>query len=223
MRTNPEMPPALSPPTDRREVFARTYVQDLNASHAYRVAFPDEDRSDQATWNGASKVMAEPAVRARIEELLRERYATIDLKTEQIVRQLVNIGFFDIRGLFNDDGTGKLPHELPEYAARALDSVKIEEHYRIERTSEIDNDTGEVKERVEPVRVVVKEYKVAPRLTALNTLAKHQGMLDERVKLTFEDGATDAMDEATLAARVAALIEAARLRRLALKDGEDLL
>ena len=107
-------------------------------------------------------------------------------------------------------------------ARRGRDRGVANETYKVEKTHDIDNDTGELKERVEPVRVKVTKVKFAPRLGALQLLAKHQGLLDEKVKLTLEDGVTDAMDEAALAARVAGILEAARMRRKTLEEGSDL-
>ena len=68
----------------------------------------------------------------------------------------------------------------------------------------------------------VTKVKLASRLGALQILVKHQGLLDERVKLAAEDWAADEIDEAALAARVAGIIEAARMRRKALQEGSDL-
>ena len=72
------------------------------------------------------------------------------------------------------------------------------------------------------MRVKVTKVKVASRISALRILAKHQGLLGEKLKLTLEDSVTDAMDEAALAARVAGILEAARMRRKTLEEGSDL-
>jgi phage terminase small subunit len=202
-------------------VFARAYVQTLNAAAAYRVAFPNAKRTELSDAQVAYQVRAEPWVASRIEELLRERYASMDLKAEQIIRALVAAAFLDAGDLFEKDGSLKPVGDMPDYVRRCIDSIDIEERYTVEKTNEIDNDTGEVKERVTPVRVVTKKVKLASRMSALQMLAKHQGLLDDRVKLTL-DGPHEEMDEAALAARVAGIIEAARVRRLAAKDGEDL-
>ena len=178
--------PVQQPAMDRREVFCRTYVQDLNATRAYRLAFPNEKREDVSTWSCAHALMQEPWVQNRIKELLRERYALIDLKTEQIIRQLVNIAFLDKGDLLADDGTFLPIGEMPEYVRRAIDSIEVEERVSLERTKVIDNDTGELKERVEPVRVKVTKVKLASRISALQMLAKHQGLLDDKVKLAVE-------------------------------------
>ena len=58
-----------------------------------------------------------------LNKLLKERYASIDLKTEQVIRQLVNIAFLDQGDMFNDDGTFKAVHEMPDYVRRAIDSI----------------------------------------------------------------------------------------------------
>jgi len=84
--------------TGQQEIFCREYVRCGVATTAYRRAYNVKDDAKPEThWEQASKLMANPKVRARVEEI-QEKLAEVK------VGELVN-GFRQIRdrGLEKDD------------------------------------------------------------------------------------------------------------------------
>jgi phage terminase small subunit len=75
----------------------------------------------------ASKLLALPEVRAAVDERRAVLCEAVGLRQEMVVREMMAIGFSDVRQLFNEDGTLRPISELPDEAARAIAGVDVED------------------------------------------------------------------------------------------------
>ena len=55
--------------TPKQEKFVQNIIQGMSQADAYRSAYPNQRMSDKTIWESASKLMANPKVKARLEEL----------------------------------------------------------------------------------------------------------------------------------------------------------
>lgn len=94
---------------------------------------------------------------------------------DRVLQELARIAFFDIRKLYNEDGSMKLPHELDDDAAAVLSGVDIS--------------TSLVAGAEEPTSVLTKKAKVFDKGAALTLAMRHLGMLTDKTEVTGKDGA----------------------------------
>jgi phage terminase small subunit len=103
-------------------------------------------------------------VSAAIAELDSKNLAVIQARAGiSLERTLVEIAkgaFFDVRNMFNADGSPKGIHELDDITAAAIEGIDVVEQY-----------AGSGDERV--FVGVIKKYKLAKRSTSLDMLMKH--------------------------------------------------
>lgn len=106
-----------------------------------------------------------------LQEATSEVAKRADVTQERILQELACLGFYDIRKLFNDDGSPKAVSELDDDTARAivgLDAVNIG-----------NSEAG--------VGQILK-LKLADKRSALVDMGKHIGMFKERIEHTGKDG-----------------------------------
>ena len=68
--------------TAKQEAFVQNIIQGMSQADAYRSAYPNQKMSDKTVWETASKLMANPKVVTRLEEL-RKELATPAIMTAQ--------------------------------------------------------------------------------------------------------------------------------------------
>lgn len=80
--------------TLKREKFIAEYLRCNNASEAYRIVFPGSRKwQESSVWEQSSRLLANPKVRSRMEEL-KERMVRKTLTTPQMIRdELAKMGF----------------------------------------------------------------------------------------------------------------------------------
>lgn len=93
------VPPAAKPRelTDLERRFCFEYVQDCNATRAYMRA--TRNTNDRSASVQATRLLANPNIRARVEEERRELQARAGVTTEDLIRRLLAIATADPREL----------------------------------------------------------------------------------------------------------------------------
>jgi phage terminase small subunit len=149
--------------TPKQEQFVSEYLIDLNATQAaVRAGFSERNASRIAT-----QLLGKSHVGAAIAAAMKKRADENKLDADSVLKELMRLAFFDIGKAFNDDGTMKPLHEMDEGTRRAivgLEVVAIEQDGAFAGT--------------------LKKVKFADKKGALDTLAKHLGLLVERVKVS---------------------------------------
>ena len=156
----------------KRERFCQEYVIDLNATQAaIRAGY-----SPKTAQPASARLLSNVMVSARIAELQAKVTTKLEITAERILNELARIAFFDIRKLYHDDGRLKEPIDLDEDTARAISAVdacatKITSDDKI-RTSER-----------------TTKIKASDKKGALDLLAKHLGLFNEKLRVTLDDPA----------------------------------
>lgn len=152
--------------------FVAEYLLDLNATQAaIRAGYSPKTAKVQG-----SRLLTNAAVGQAIGEALARRAARVEVKADDVLRELARIGLSDIRQAFDPSGRLRSIHELPDDIARAVASVDNEELWGD------DGDGGRA-----PTGTV-RKLKLWSKPEALTTLAKHLGLLVERREVTGPDG-----------------------------------
>jgi hypothetical protein len=153
------------PLTAQQAVFARLVGEGKSQSDAYRQAYPKSQKWKTTAVNVAgAKLMAIGIVSETVADY-RNKIAEKSLITqESVISELSRIAFFDIRKLFNPDGSLKRVHELDDDTAAAIASIEV---------VDIKGD-GQM--------VISKKFKTAEKLKALDLIGTHLGMFVRKVE-----------------------------------------
>ncbi len=108
-----------------RELFLRIYMAQgcTDAGKAYIAAGYSPNGAKQS----ASQTLKMPAVRARLEILLRKQLQKVDITADRVMMELGRRAFSDIREIFDADGNLLPMTDLPDDAAAAIDGIEIVE------------------------------------------------------------------------------------------------
>ena len=140
--------------TDKQRRFADEYLIDLNATRAYKAAYPSVKRDETARAN-ASRMLTNANVQEYIKEHMQARQERTKITQDMVLREIAAIAFADIN-----------------------DVVEIKDG------SVFLADTGELTPEQRKIIAGVKEGKAGveikffDRLRALELLGKHLGMFD---------------------------------------------
>ena len=78
--------------TKKQKLFADEYLIDLNATRAYRVAYPSVKKDETAAVNG-SKLLRNTKVQEYISERMQDRQERTEVTQDMVVKELAAIAF----------------------------------------------------------------------------------------------------------------------------------
>lgn len=146
----------------KQEDFCQQYLIDLNgAQAAIRAGYSEATAKEQA-----SRLLTKVNVQNRVAELMAERQARTRITADRVLQEYVRLGLFDPRKLFKEDGSPKAINELDDDTAAAIAGLE---------TVSIGNEETKIGQ--------VLKYKVANKLGALDSMAKHLGMFPDKLTL----------------------------------------
>lgn len=151
----------------RVEIFATAIIEGKTQADAYRLAYPaSKSWENQKVAQKASAFAKSKPVKERIEGLRSKAMKANEVTAERVIAGLSQLAFFDIRKLVDDDGNPLPVSKLPDDVAAALVGLDIVQFGNA--------DAG---------RGTVMKIKMADKLGALTTLARHLGLLNDKLKL----------------------------------------
>ena len=160
--------------TPKQKIFADEYLIDLNATRAYKVAYPKVRKDESARVNG-SKLLTNTNVVAYIDERMKEREKRTEITQDRVLQELTKLGFFDIRKLFDDSGKPVDISMLDDDPAACIAGLEVVDYFE---------GAGEDKEFVG----YIKKYKLSDKLKALEMLGRHLGMFKDKLELSGQVG-----------------------------------
>lgn len=146
--------------TPKQERFAQLYVQLDNASEAYRQSYSSERMQQSTIHRKASMLMENPEIIARVKELRDVTAERALITAERVLKEVSRIAFFDIRRIFNADGTLKRVIDLDDDTAAAIGSIEAIQV----------GDDGQL--------IITKKIKAGDKNPALEKLMKHLGLYE---------------------------------------------
>lgn len=154
----------VSPITDKQKVFADEYLIDLNATRAYRAAYPYVKKDEVAAAAGA-RLLKNVKVSSYIAERMQERQKRTEVTQDRVVQELAAIAF-----------------------ARATDYAEvIGGTVQIKNTCELDDEQvraiAGIKEGANGI-----EIKLNDKEKALELLGRHLGMWNDKLDVKGVEG-----------------------------------
>lgn len=134
---------------------------------AYLAAGGEPEESNTALVKKASKIKNKKLVLFAIDKKLKELTKKVDLKKEEVLSELMRIGFADPRAFFREDGSLKQMDELTVAESAAVSSITVIEQFE-----------GQGSERV--FTGYQKTIKFNDKLKALELLCKNLGILKDK-------------------------------------------
>jgi phage terminase small subunit len=152
--------------TPKQARFVEEYLLDLNATQAaIRAGF-----SARTANKIGAQLLAKPLVSKALEEALAARAARVQVKADDVLRELLRIATVDVRQAFDEHGNLKPVKDLPEDVARAIAGIDVDELWE---------GRGEDREQIG----VTRKVKFWDKPRALELLGKHLKMFTEKVEV----------------------------------------
>lgn len=155
--------------TDTQKRFCDEYLIDLNATRAYKVAYPRCKKDETA--NAASSRMLR---NVKVQEYISKKQQEIEKRTEvtqdMVIKELAKIAFLDIRKLYTENGQLKNIADMDSETAGAISSLETLEEYE---------GYGDDREKIGDTQKV----KLLDKTKALELLGRHLGMFKDKMTI----------------------------------------
>ena len=163
--------------TDAQKRFCDEYLIDLNATRAYKVAYPNCKKDETASAAG-SRMLGNVKVQEYISGKQKEIEKRTEVTQDMVVQELAKIAFFNIKDIYSENGTLKQIKDIDDNTSRAIASVKT-----LQKTGSMKinvNMEGQDKEiPLEHIDEQTIEFKTNDKVKALELLGKHLGMFSD--------------------------------------------
>lgn len=146
--------------TEKQKIFADEYLIDLNATRAYKAAYPSVKKEETARANG-SRLLTNANVSKYIAERMKERQKRTEITQDRVLEELAAIAFAmatDYAEVKDGKVILKNTENLTEQQIRAIAGIK-DGKYGI-------------------------EIKLNDKEKALELLGRHLGMFKDRVEVS---------------------------------------
>lgn len=149
----------------RHEIVAQQLAKGASPSEAYRTAgYTGRTEGGNAA---ATRMAQRPDIQARVAEIMRRGAARVEIDAARTLAELGRIAFADVRKLMDEDGNLRPITDLDDDTAAAIASVEV-----VVRPDGLST---------------THKLRFWDKSTALNTIAKHLGMLVDRQQLDVSD------------------------------------
>lgn len=167
--------------TPKQARFIDEYLIDLNATQAAIRAGYSVRRSEVTGCELVSN--------RKVAEAIAIKRKRLEIKTgitqERVLQEYARIAFLDPRKLLDNTGRPLPMQELDEDTARAIAGLKVSDKY-----------TPPTEEGGLPDISTVLEYKLADKKGALDSVARHLGMFNDKLNLNVTDALADRLSRA---------------------------
>lgn len=146
--------------TEKQKRFVDEYLIDLNATRAYKVAYPNVKKDTVAATNGG-RLLRNAEIKEYIEKRIKERERRTEITQDMVLKELAAIAFIDVTEIVNTDGEEvyiKPTATLSDVKKKAISSIK------------------QTKDGI--------EIKFHDKEKALEMLGRHLGMFKDKVEVS---------------------------------------
>lgn len=159
------------PLTPRQQVFVTEYLVDLNATQAaVRAGYSAKTAHAQGP-----RLLEHVEVRAAVDDALKRRSERVEVKADDILRELLRLAMVDIGEAFDANGRLKPIKDIPPDVRRAIAGIEVFEEFK-----------GSGQDRI-PVGEV-RKLKFWDKVKGLELLGKHLKLFnDNKLELEVTD------------------------------------
>jgi len=151
-------------------LFVSEYLKDINGAAAYARAYGS--RNPAACAAHAARLVADGRVKTLVETGKAEKLARNALAADRVLEEYRRLAFADIRTFFDEHGSLKRIQDLDDDQGACLASLEV----IIKNAKAGDGHTDEV-----------HKFKLWDKTRALEALAKHFGLVTERLEVSGWD------------------------------------
>lgn len=154
--------------TAKQQRFVNEYLIDLNATQAAIRAGYSAKTAEQLAYQQLHKT----SVQTAIAKCMKAREVRTEITQDRVLAEYAKLAFLDPRRFYDEAGQLIAVNMLPADVAAALVGVDVIETYDKESNSAI----------------TTKKVKFADKKGALDSVARHLGMFNDKIALTGKDG-----------------------------------
>lgn len=159
--------------TDAQKRFCDEYLIDLNATRAYKVAYPNCKKDETASAAG-SRMLGNVKVQEYISQKQKEIEKRTEVTQDMVIKELAKIAFLDIRKLYTENGQLKNVTDIDDDTAGAISSLETLEEY---------DGYGDDKEKIGDTQKV----KLLDKTKALELLGRHLGIFNDKLDVNVKE------------------------------------
>lgn len=170
--------------TDKQKIFINEYLIDLNATRAYKVAYPNVKKTETAAQAG-SRLLRNVNVSAYLAERMKEREKRTEITQDSVVEELAAIAFSKVSDyakviekqavITNEDGD-----RIPLYDEDGI-PVMVND-VKLQLTDNLSESQLKALSGIKQGKFGI-EVSICDKLKALELLGKHLGMFTEKLKI----------------------------------------
>jgi len=149
--------------TPKQEMFVKEYLIDLNATKAARRAGYSKKTAEVIGHENLRK----PQIQKEIQKAMDKRSRRLEISADRVLQERARIAFFDIRKLYNEDGSLKQIQDIDDDTAAAIHSIL--NGGRLET-----NEEGET-----VLHIFIKKVNTLSKDKSLEALEKHLGLYEK--------------------------------------------
>lgn len=159
--------------TNAQKRFCNEYLIDLNATRAYKVAYPN-CKKDETAKSAGSRLLTNVNVQNYISEKMKEREKRTEVTQDMVIKELAKIAFLDIRKLYTENGQLKNVADIDDDTAGAISSLETLEEY---------DGYGDEREKIGDTQKV----KLLDKTKALELLGRHLGIFNDKLDVNVKE------------------------------------
>lgn len=160
--------------TRKQRMFVEQYPMDWNGTAAVlRAGYNPKDRARASEI--AYQLLQKTPVKEALQRAMEERLHKIGVHAERALTEIARVAFSDLRKLYNEDGSLKLPSEWDDDEAAAIAGVEVLEEF-----------SGRGEDRT--LVGFTKKVRVFDKIKALELLSKHLGIIANGKRKDEEEG-----------------------------------
>ena len=159
--------------TDAQKRFCDEYLIDLNATRAYKVAYPN-CKKDETAKSAGSRLLTNVNLQNYISERMKQREKRTEVTQDMVIKELAKIAFLDIRKLYTENGQLKNVADLDDDTAGAISSLETLEEY---------DGYGDDREKIGDTQKV----KLLDKTKALELLGRHLGIFNDKLDVNLKE------------------------------------
>ena len=159
--------------TDAQKRFCDEYLIDLNATRAYKVAYP-RCKKDETANAASSRMLRNVKVQGYISEKQKEIEKRTEVTQDMVIKELAKIAFLDIRKLYTESGQLKNVADIDSDTAGAISLLETLEEYE---------GYGDDREKIGDTQKV----RLLDKTKALELLGRHLGIFNDKMDVNVKE------------------------------------
>lgn len=167
--------------TRNQKIFCDEYLIDLNATRAYKIAYPNVKKDETAAAAGA-RLLRNVNVKNYIDEKMKEREKRTEITQDKVLKELAKIGFANTTDFVNVVEKEYLEDILDEEGNVIKQELRKYKTIDIRETDKLDKDKQAAIAGIKETQAGI-EVKLNDKLKALELIGRHLGMFNDKVEV----------------------------------------